>query len=494
MPLYNYSASKYKTFVKESAPTANDDTTLNYDIGDIWIHTGTNIYRCLDNTEGAAVWADTTLTISDLGDLASLDSVPGNLCDVDASGFSTNLDNTIDTLQKLADEVDGIPLGHLVDNDSVIFAKVGDDLRSKYNEAKALTPNGSALASDNRASLVLTPGVYDFGLLDNTTPHGLELDTEFVDVVGLNQDTVILKATKLTSEGTNASSGLLYQTADDVKIMNLTLYVDRDNDTVSNYAVAYYPATNLPNTYLKDIHFDTNSVGYSVSRTDDLIFSGTYERLTGFGGFRGDFQELNGTWIDCTMTHGFGRNSYPSTITNGKILGCRTTDDVNECFGGAIYGTLEDCIAEQGTYAFGITIYSGAVLRNCKYYGGGSAFARHIYEGALLIDCYTNNSGFGVYVNYSSSCDGILYNCIAEGVGFAGDNGSLDNAELHNCVGGEHSYASTRGDNVAVNGAKLYYCRLKSGTFALPVTDSGGYYRLCIDGNGDIDNRDAPTS
>lgn len=57
-----------------AAPTANDDLTLGYSVGSLWYDlTGQNAYSCLSAAAGAAVWADTTLTISDLGELALLD-------------------------------------------------------------------------------------------------------------------------------------------------------------------------------------------------------------------------------------------------------------------------------------------------------------------------------------------------------------------------------------------------------------------------------------
>ena len=42
---------------KTVAPTVNDDITSGYIVSDIWIdETGDNVYVCVDNTDGAAVW------------------------------------------------------------------------------------------------------------------------------------------------------------------------------------------------------------------------------------------------------------------------------------------------------------------------------------------------------------------------------------------------------------------------------------------------------
>ena len=42
------------------APTVNDDVSLGYIVGSTWIIVGSDEYVCLDNTNGAAVWRNTT--------------------------------------------------------------------------------------------------------------------------------------------------------------------------------------------------------------------------------------------------------------------------------------------------------------------------------------------------------------------------------------------------------------------------------------------------
>jgi len=44
-----------------ATPTVNDDTSEGYSVGSEWQYDGT-IYKCVDATEGAAVWLDTDLT------------------------------------------------------------------------------------------------------------------------------------------------------------------------------------------------------------------------------------------------------------------------------------------------------------------------------------------------------------------------------------------------------------------------------------------------
>jgi len=60
-----------------SPPTVNNDETQGYSKNSVWFDTGANpveIYRCVDPTEGAAVWITTSLTIDELGTVAIQDA------------------------------------------------------------------------------------------------------------------------------------------------------------------------------------------------------------------------------------------------------------------------------------------------------------------------------------------------------------------------------------------------------------------------------------
>lgn len=57
-----------------TAPTVNDDSDDGYSVGSLWIDTTADeAYRCADASAGAAVWLNTTLEISDLGNAATFD-------------------------------------------------------------------------------------------------------------------------------------------------------------------------------------------------------------------------------------------------------------------------------------------------------------------------------------------------------------------------------------------------------------------------------------
>ena len=60
-----------------AAPTANDDETEGYSANSLWFDlnaTPDEIYRCMDATEGAAIWKNTSLEISELGTAALLNA------------------------------------------------------------------------------------------------------------------------------------------------------------------------------------------------------------------------------------------------------------------------------------------------------------------------------------------------------------------------------------------------------------------------------------
>jgi len=68
----------YAPFQKDNyagtvAPDADNDVTEGYSIGSVWVNTTATpheVYRCVDATEGAAVWLNTSLETSELGSMA----------------------------------------------------------------------------------------------------------------------------------------------------------------------------------------------------------------------------------------------------------------------------------------------------------------------------------------------------------------------------------------------------------------------------------------
>ena len=63
-------SSQLKT-ASSSDPTVNFDSSAGYSVGSVHLNTSTkDVFRCFDDTVGAAIWADTNMSIADLGALA----------------------------------------------------------------------------------------------------------------------------------------------------------------------------------------------------------------------------------------------------------------------------------------------------------------------------------------------------------------------------------------------------------------------------------------
>ena len=89
-----------------TAPTANDDINAGWKRGSLWIDTTSQkAYRCVDNTSGAAVWVDTSLSTSELATVAlsgsynDLNNKPSNATGT-VSGFMSASDKVkLDTVE-----------------------------------------------------------------------------------------------------------------------------------------------------------------------------------------------------------------------------------------------------------------------------------------------------------------------------------------------------------------------------------------------------------
>jgi len=96
------------------APTANDDTSVGYQVGSVWIDTSASpkeAYRCVDATAGAAVWVNTSLEIGELGTLANQDknnvAITGGDIDADTVDFTSEYDNGVVSANATIDWANG---------------------------------------------------------------------------------------------------------------------------------------------------------------------------------------------------------------------------------------------------------------------------------------------------------------------------------------------------------------------------------------------------
>lgn len=95
----NYEEKRLNNLAATTDPGASDDSTQGYQVLSRWVNTSTKeLWLCLDATEGAAEWAQSTLTLDELGSaaLADVQSSPtdttaGRLMAVGAFGLGRQI-------------------------------------------------------------------------------------------------------------------------------------------------------------------------------------------------------------------------------------------------------------------------------------------------------------------------------------------------------------------------------------------------------------------
>lgn len=169
---------------------------------------------------------------------------------------------------------------------------------------------------------------------------------------------------------------------------------------------------------------------------------------------------------------------------------------------------IEDCIG--GNSSFGWNSEVSGTFINCV--GGNDSFGGPDYEnntGGTASGTFTNCSA-GIFSFGSSIASGTFTNCYGGDYSFAGlpDGGGTASGTFINCVGGYDSFGgqiggvasgnfiNCTGESSSFGGAamsgKFLKCILTSGTFNTTDLTGFGKIRLCIDGNYDVINADAP--
>jgi uncharacterized protein (UPF0303 family) len=272
----------------------------------------------------------------------------------------------------------------------------GTELRNAYAAAKAFTPNTAALSATNRATVILLPGRYDLG----TTR--LNLDTDFVDIIGLT-DTP--EQVVITSQVILSDSGTIYQTANDVKIKGVT--IDRTGAPAGSGAgrtAAYFPfpkATAITSWSGDGTTMTIAANGHGLQTGDSVRISGS-----GNSSVDGVFTV---TRIDDNSF------SYPSTVNAAGSIGTATerfnlTYIENCVFSGDSGSGMRIGMEYSGTYrrcAGGTSSFGGTLLGNPST----TAIASGLFE-----DCTAGAESFGG----SGTASGTFTRCTSSGSGFGG--------------------------------------------------------------------------
>jgi hypothetical protein len=188
----------------------------------------------------------------------------------------------------------------------------------------------------------------------------------------------------------------------------------------------------------------------SLTGNEDVLFSSTEEANAAFGNNYGIKVTANNTFvkgINCGTN-----NFYIAGSLN--YLTCVNCTGGNGSFGGSdtASGTFTNCTGGNGS--FGGRGTALGTFTNCT--GGDYSFGSHGTASGPFTNCTGGDYSFGGY----GTASGTFTNCIGGDCSFAGDYGTITSI------------------------ARLYYCRLTSGTFPAPA--AGGKIVLCIDGSNSV--------
>jgi hypothetical protein len=284
----------------------------------------------------------------------------------------------------------------------------GDNLLNAYAEAAALTPHGRPLSSTNRAVVFLPPGQYDL----RTDP--LVLDAEYVDLEGFSEDREkqhIYGTTVMTN------TGVISQSANDVRLTNLFVEITRDSGEVNTDAsdpAAYFPEGDETATVIRNCHFKAADENHAWSMRVRIAYPGTYEQVRGYTyAFGGRYGTASGTFIDCTG----GDRAFAGDhgTASGTFTNCVGGLDAFGGWGGTASGTFTNCTGGESAF------------------GGGSGSASGTFN-----NCTGGDHAFGG--GWQGTANGTFTHCTGGYRAFAGSSGESNGGVFRYCTGGMGSF------------------------------------------------------
>ena len=342
----------------------------------------------------------------------------------------------------------------------------GTNLLQAYTRAKTTLPNGNALSATNRLAIILPPAIYDLGT------QSLILDTQYIDIVGSTPDR---SKHHIKSNVGEIDRGTVQQTANNVKLYNLT--IENINNTYSRTDLiedpaAYFPTSNLNNTYLENINFIGNASVFPMRVR--IEYSGTYINCTGGDYAFGGIGTASGTFTNCTG----GDYSFCGDGVNasGTFTNCTGGNYAFGGDGGTASGTFKDCTG--GIFAFGGDGSAPGIFTNCT--GGEYAFGGNGSAIGTFTNCTGGDNAFGgdggtangTFTNCTGAINtfggfgtasGTFTNCTGGNFAFGGDGGTASGT-FKDCTGGDTSFGGGSG---GVATGTFTNCRGGSGSFNL---------------------------
>ena len=283
----------------------------------------------------------------------------------------------------------------------------GQNLVDAYNYAKTLTPNGAALSTSNRVSVIIQPGNY-------TLAATLTVNTEFVDLIGLGAQKLERGAIPAVIIDGNS----LNVTANDVRVQGIS--VGSQSFTIG---------ASLPLQRFEDCTSGNNSFGYFT------IVSGTFTNCSSGGNSFGFGAAASGTFTNCSSSgSGFGSLGAAS----GTFTNCTSGSDSFGASSGAASGTFTNCSSGGNSFGYG-TVASGTFI-NCT--SGANSFGYASTASGTFTNCTSGNNSFAV----GGTASGTFTNC----------TGGLDSFGKYVTASGKfYQCRLTSGTFQAVSGAGL---------------------------------------
>jgi len=250
---------------------------------------------------------------------------------------------------------------------SQIIAVPGDDLATKYAQAKTLTPRGNALSSENRATLIIYPGTY-------TLSTTLIIDEEFVDIFGIGSQKwspVVL----FTGASINVS-------ANDINVTG-----------IGSTTLPLLTTGSKPLSHFENCRGTFQSFGYGSGNPASGTYIGCFVNDT--GGSFGGLSAADGRFVDCRCT---GSGSFGGSMA-------LNTEQVAS-------GIFDRCTAS--TQSFGYAAGFSGTAYNCQ--GSSLSFGARPQTGitgvtGTLYNCVGGTDSFGGGTGAGTKITGRLYYC-----------------------------------------------------------------------------------
>lgn len=400
--------------IAEKAPIASPTFTGDLTVGNIEIgeSSSSTVVNLLDASNGSDARTSIGLGASDIVEFGAFVPPAGTKAEIDllaqSSGGSAGELQVMSDNRKLVSFVSPSAYSYIggLNSSSVIHVDAtgtasenGQLLIDSYQSAGSLTPNGAALSINNRAVVAVGCGVY-------TLPQELELDTDFVDVVGLSNNT---QGNSTAVKFSVRIEGNVNVTASDVYLNGLHIFGSLYCGTSANQVFVGCLGTSSS--------FSTKAGGG--------IIQGTFINCRGGSGSFAYNEEAAGVYIDCLgEDNSFGA---PSGTASGAFTRCIAG---SYSFGGAgvASGTFVDCTS-NGVGGFGgidvnfnVGTASGTFIRcQCSSgdaFGGFGGVASGIFRNCVA------GSGLGGSFAPSGTVTGKFSHCIMESGTFPSVTGS----------------------------------------------------------------------